>query len=460
MYAVVPPSPKAGRSAVRRFAPLRENRIVALAVVAALGVSSCGDDGVTGPTADPPLQVSVSPAEVTVAVGETAEIQVEAQGGAPGAQTQWVCSTSAQTVVSTASSTAGCSIMGEDLGGATVSVLVTRGQESKTVTVAVTVEAPPPAPEPTTLSKVSGDGQTLVFEAESGVLVVEVLDQNEEPMAGVSVGFVGRGVAHVLSSASASTGADGRTAVTVTAGEEVGEIDVEATVAGLPAVVFTLAVSGPAPFTIPAPASTPRGVAWDGTYLWIVAGSDSTPEIYQIDPADGAVQQSFPAPAGAHRGLVWDGSHLWYSSHATARIYRLDPSDNGNVVLEFDSPGTLPRGIAWDGTHLWHNDVGGRWPNNTPTVYRLDATNGDVLGSIPSPVTDPLGLVWDGTHLWTAQYRNDRDIVRFDPESGAAVGAIANPGDLPLGLSVDPTGPWLWVSDMNQAVIYKLSLDP
>jgi DNA-binding beta-propeller fold protein YncE len=256
-----------------------------------------------------------------------------------------------------------------------------------------------------------------------------------------------------VSSATEITGADGRASVTVTAGSEAGTIEVEASVAGVTPVVFTLTVVHQ---VIPAPASTPNGITWDGSSLWVVAGLLDTPEIYQIDPADGTVLQSFPAPAGRHRGLAWDGSHLWYSSHETARIYRLDPADNGNVVLEFASPGSRPRGLTWDGTHLWHNDAA----VSSPVVYRLDPTNGDVLDSVASPVSDPLGLAWDGSHLWTAQFAGDRSIVRFDPDTGSVVATIPNPGDLPLGLTVDPAGPWLWVSDGNAGMIYRLSLDP
>jgi streptogramin lyase len=422
-------------------------RFVVFLVVLTFGVSSCGD-GPTGIPA-PPLQVTVAPDQISMAVGETTEIEVTVQGGAPGAQTERVCRSSDAAVASSALSGTGCTITGEGSGTATIMVEVTRGQESATGTVTVSVQE---VPEPTTLTKVAGDGQMLGFDGESAALVVELRDQYGDPMAGVSVRFAGSGAAHAMSSETETTGPDGQASVTVTAASEADTIEVEASVAGVTAVVFTLTVVEK---VIPAPASTPRGITWDGNSLWVVAGLDANPEIYQIEPVAGTVLQSFPAPAGQHRGLAWDGSHLWYSSHETARIYRLDPADNGNVVLEFASPGSTPRGLTWDGTHLWHNDAA----VSSPVVYRLDPANGDVLGSVASPVGDPLGLAWDGTHLWTAQHADGRSIVRFDPDGGSVVATIPNPGDLPLGLTVDQDGPWLWVSDMNARVIYRLSLD-
>ncbi|MDE2754670.1 MAG: hypothetical protein OXI83_19040, partial [Gemmatimonadota bacterium] len=85
------------------------------------------------------------------------------------------------------------------------------------------IEAPPEPPAPTTLQVVSGDGQRTV----QGLslldpIVVRVLDQHGEAMAGQSVTFapdVGHGTADP---ASATTDSDGRAATTWTLGPESG----------------------------------------------------------------------------------------------------------------------------------------------------------------------------------------------------------------------------------------------
>jgi glutamine cyclotransferase len=301
----------------------------------------------------------------------------------------------------------------------------------------------PPAPEPAALKKVVGDGEVLDL-LESAPLVVQVVDRMDRPLGGVTVAFAGAGVGHQLSAGSAVTGTDGEAQIMVTAGTEEGELLVTASVPSLPSAVFTYGVAE-GHFRIPVPADDPRGIAWDGTYLWVVTGPDTneTPVIFQIDPADGAVQQSFEAPGHRPRGLTWDGEALWYSAQGTRTIYRLDPNNNGNVLLSFPSPGTRPRGLDWDGAHLWHNDAGA----GDPRVYRIDPATGHVLQSLESPVTDPLGLAWDGTHLWTAQFEGDRAIVRFDPTTAAKVDSIPNPRKLPIGLTYGPDGPWLWIVD-------------
>jgi hypothetical protein len=320
------------------------------------------------------------------------------------------------------------------------------------VVFSLTVEE---VPAPTTLTIVSGDGQTLDFNEESEALVVEVLDQNNDPMEGVTVAFTGSGVAHSLSDESVQTGADGRAQITVTVGVVDGEIEVEASVTGLTSVLFGLEVLD-APFSVTAPNDV-VGITFDGTSLWAVGGLDVAPVIFRLDPTDGSVQESFDAPAGEHRGLAWDGENLWYASQATSTIYQIDPS-NGNVLNSFATPGSQPRGLTWAAGSLWHNDFTG----SVGTVYRLFPENGTVLDQFASPVTHPLGLTWDGTHLWTAQLTavvEDRTLVRFDTD-GVVDTELPNPGTLQLGLTFDPAGPWLWSADSEEGVLHRIKLNP
>lgn len=129
--------------------------------------------------------------------------------------------------------------LGGIAGAFTVSVKVGTLQSNFTVTVQSTA---------TVLRKVSGDNQTgvLINTAFQDPLVVEVLNQQNAPQAGVTVqwSIAGPGT---LSAASTTTGTNGRTQVNVTAGSTPGTITVTASVAGLPAVSFTLQSRLPGP---------------------------------------------------------------------------------------------------------------------------------------------------------------------------------------------------------------------
>ena len=91
-----------------------------------------------------------------------------------------------------------------------------------------------------TLDKTSGDEQEgAAGVALSEAFVVEVRDQNGNPLAGAQVTFSVIAGGGTLSTTTATTDADGRAATTLTLGRHPGANTVEATVAGLEPVTFT-----------------------------------------------------------------------------------------------------------------------------------------------------------------------------------------------------------------------------
>ena len=91
-----------------------------------------------------------------------------------------------------------------------------------------------------TLNKPSGDEQEGAAGAALGEpFVVEVRDQNGNPLAGAQVDFAVTAGGGTLSATTATTDADGRTATTLTLGRTPGTTTVRATVADLEPVTFT-----------------------------------------------------------------------------------------------------------------------------------------------------------------------------------------------------------------------------
>ena len=94
--------------------------------------------------------------------------------------------------------------------------------------------------------------------------------------------------------------------------------------------------------TIPSQGLQPQGMAWDGTYLWNAQDdNDGDPErVWQLDPAMGDTLYSFAVPntgsasGESPRGLAWDGTYLWLVSKAPSPstskyIYKIDPFGGG-----------------------------------------------------------------------------------------------------------------------------------
>ena len=102
---------------------------------------------------------------------------------------------------------------------------------------------------PTTLTRISGDDQQgAAGTALPESFVVEVRDQNGNPLDGAQVTFTVTGGGGTLSATTAATDANGYAATTLTLGREPETVTVVATVAGLDPVTFTATAEATADF--------------------------------------------------------------------------------------------------------------------------------------------------------------------------------------------------------------------
>ena len=102
-----------------------------------------------------------------------------------------------------------------------------------------------------------------------------------------------------------------------------------------------------------APSSTPRGLTWDGKYLWCV--DNDSEEVIQFSPDDGTTIRSFSSPASDPRGITFDGKYLWISDRLKDEIYMVDP-ETGSVIIIADAPGAFTRDLCFDGENIWAVD--------------------------------------------------------------------------------------------------------
>ncbi|GAJ04486.1 unnamed protein product, partial [marine sediment metagenome] len=168
-------------------------------------------------------------------------------------------------------------------------------------------------------------------------------------------------------------------------------------------------------------------------YMWVV--DDYNNNIYKRYLCGEAVLD-FATPGSKPRGLTFDGTYLWHvDDDTTPVIYRLDPND-GSSTLNFNAPGTEATGIAWDfdNSVLWHCD------SVTDLIYKLDPTDGTVLDSFAAPGGKPYGLEWFEGYLYNVD-PTDRNIYKLDPADGAVVKTIPVPPDVGAA-ATSPQAPW------------------
>lgn len=160
-------------------------RSALFAGVLAMGVAACGDDVTIiepEPTPPPPLQVSMSPENQALNVGETAVFAVSVSGGAEGAQASWTCASSNTGVATVATSAAGCTVTAEGAGNASVTATVTKGNQTANAGGQVSVTAPPVAtPATISINSVNQGGLPADLEDISGQVDVTLnVDPKDE----------------------------------------------------------------------------------------------------------------------------------------------------------------------------------------------------------------------------------------------------------------------------------------
>ena len=81
----------------------------------------------------------------------------------------------------------------------------------------------------------------------------------------------------------------------------------------------------------------------------------------------------FASPGIDPKGLAWDGSHLWVSDNSDDMLYRMTIA--GDVVAATSAPGSSPWGLTFDGLDLWVLD------DADDRLYQIDISG----YSVPEP---------------------------------------------------------------------------
>ena len=110
------------------------------------------------------------------------------------------------------------------------------------------------------------------------------------------------------------------------------------------------------------------GIAFFGFFLLSVSSSFAQQII-----------KSFPSPGPEPRGLAWDGNYLWCADFARGSIYKIDPS-NGSILssIPFDILNSNWGGLTW-------SDDGKLWVANGTYVFKINPETAETLSSFHCP---------------------------------------------------------------------------
>ncbi|MGA1581122.1 MAG: right-handed parallel beta-helix repeat-containing protein [Luminiphilus sp.] len=150
--------------------------------------------------------------------------------------------------------------------------------------------------------------------------------------------------------------------------------------------------------TLKAPSVQPWGMTHDGQHLWITDFAEK--RTYRLDTDSGQELFSFANPsqqAGA-KGLAWDGSHLYIMGWEDQTIYKT--TTQGQLVATINLQGDGGGGLAWDGSSFWV-PAGKKLLQYSPSGELLDEIYGGSEGN--------WDLSWDPARelLWASQRTNE-----------------------------------------------------
>ena len=202
-----------------------------------LGISGDGQTGLPGQTLEP-FVIQVRTQEGTPSEGVSVIFFVLTGGGSLSATVVITNSNGRAASTLTLGSEPGPNRVQVSFPGTSPETAAIAGTESRVVFSAEAITAPPPPPMPATLERISGDNQmNLIGEVLPNPFVIEVRDQYNAPMEGVTVTFTVTAGDGLLSTTSATTDSNGQAESTLTFGNEPGTTTVEASVGGIAQIV-------------------------------------------------------------------------------------------------------------------------------------------------------------------------------------------------------------------------------
>ena len=182
--------------------------------------------------------------------------------------------------------------------------------------------------------------------------------------------------------------------------------------------------------------NSPWGVAFDGTNIWIANNGSGT--VSKMNPTNGT-RVDYPT-GDWPRGVAFDGTSIWIANYASGTVWKMNPADGTRV----DYPtGNNPQSVAFDGTNIWVTN------NGSGTVSKMNPTNGT---RVDYPTVDrPWGVAYDGTSIWiTNLFANT--VSKMNPVNGTRVDYAT--GDSPQGVAFD--GINIWITNYLSDTVSKL----
>ena len=187
--------------------------------------------------------------------------------------------------------------------------------------------------------------------------------------------------------------------------------------------------------------TNPRGVAFDGSNIWIANSGSSN--VTKLRASDGVNLGTFLAGSVPIK-IAFDGASIWVANLGGNTVTKLRASDGVN--LGTFAVGSAPGPIAFDGANIWVVNLGS---NN---VQKLRATDGVSLGTFPVAANSE-GIAFDGANMWVVS-RTTGNVMKLRASDGASLGTFTV-GGTAIGVAFDGANMWFAINNPS-GIVTKL----
>ncbi len=197
--------------------------------------------------------------------------------------------------------------------------------------------------------------------------------------------------------------------------------------------------------------ASPENLVFDGKNIWVSNSSVDRGRLTKVRGNDGAILSTYAVGSGPY-GMVFDGASVWVANYKSNDLSKVNVSTGlvtNNIKLQSCY---LPSALGFDGSHIWVNC------GRDKSVQELDL-NGALLRTVEAD-SNPYNFTFDGSNMWVVNVTGNSVTkisampTRSCPNPPCVVGTYPV-GDHPQGVVFDSQ--YIWVSNLHENSLTKLS---
>ena len=178
-------------------------------------------------------------------------------------------------------------------------------------------------------------------------------------------------------------------------------------------------------------------IAFDGTHMWVLINSFSGRGVTKINATTGAIVDFYPT--GDPGSLAFDGTNIWVTNVSYVSMVKINVTTGATETYPLNSYGA---DIAFDGTNIWGLSYN--------KVTKFNGSTGEIIFEHPA---EPAygGIAFDGINMWISS--GTHTVLKLNL-SGDTIGTYAV--NSPASKEFDGTD--MWICNLYESTVTRMNL--